>query len=292
MDPAPLFNPSPAQQADLLHILSVGHTTLPDLASRFNTSTAALSLFLSTGRFAETLANLASSNASVIRFAAGMQLPSALRLLQTLLITVEQQICTIPVDPADPSSIDQSRRRIDVGRHITNALLRLSRFTGETRQTREAREAVLTPAHSNAQRDPVGPTHASRPVPQVPIQNASSQSPFVTPSADPITQPTPQPTTTLEPLPIPAAQGEPTAYVRAAANSPAPARNSSTKRVGSRPASTQPVPAEPESVSNPVQQRPQTDLYAFHLIFPLAPTTNAPEASWVFDRARGQERRK
>ena len=32
--------------------------------------------------------------------------------------------------------------------------------------------------------------------------------------------------------------------------------------------------------------------YAFHLIFALAPTTNAPEASWVFDRARGQERRK
>ncbi|MDI1289920.1 MAG: hypothetical protein PSX37_08250 [bacterium] len=261
MHPDTLFNPSPAQQADLLHILAIGHTTLPDLAARFNTSTPALALFLSTGPFAETFANLASTNATVIRFAAGMQLPNALRLLQTLLITVEHQIRTLPVDPADPTSIDQSRRRIDVGRHITNALLRLSRFTGEPRQPREARETVLTPAHESVQRELASPSQAPRPVQQVPIHNTPTRLPVVTLIAQPTTQliqlPATQPTSTPEPSPIPAAHIEPTMNGRATSNTPA--RNSSPKRPEKRPASTQPLHAEPESGSNPHQQRPQTE---------------------------------
>jgi len=126
--PAALFNPSPAHESALLDAVAAGHLTLPALADHFQTTAEALSLHISTGPFAARVASLATVNASCIRLAASMRLVDSLRLLTTLLNTLDDQIRTTEVDCSDPASLASSHRRTESARRVVAGIFRLSRF--------------------------------------------------------------------------------------------------------------------------------------------------------------------
>jgi len=128
---SPLFNPTPAQQSDLLAAISSGDHSLISLAKTLNTSVEALTLFISVGPFAQRIATIAAANATFIRLAAAFRLPDALSLLNTVATTLHTQIKTAPVDLNDPQSLERSRHRMESARRAATTIIRLSRFTAE-----------------------------------------------------------------------------------------------------------------------------------------------------------------
>jgi len=202
-----LFSPSQLQQDALMEAILQGDRSLPQLAALFTTSVEALVLYISTGTFAQRLLLPSSANASYVRLTAGMRLPDALRALTAVLSTLEREVRAAVVDPLDPKSLQESRRRCETLGRVASSIIRLARFNGAGVQSASSTSVVR----------PTSPMAVPVPSIAAPIAALVAE-PFANPvpAATPVSQPAPLPVPvlaaapalalvpTLAPVPVPA----------------------------------------------------------------------------------------